>query len=117
MLALCVLLAAPCAAVVNQNELGVNPIRKIVNMLQDMQKELEHEAENEAELFEKAMCTCENGEKELSGVIETSKAEMDRLTSKIQEDTATQGQLTEELKSHGATKAQAEADLEKATEL
>jgi len=117
MLALCVLLAAPSAALVNQNELAVNPIRKIVNMLQDMQKELEHEAENEAELFEKAMCTCENGEKTLSGVIETSKAEMDRLTSKLEEDKATQGQLTEELKEHTATKAQSEADLEKATEL
>merc|ERR1719453_2856848 len=63
------------------------------------------------------MCTCENGEKTLSGVIETSKADMERLTSKIEEDEATQGQLTEELKEHAATKAQAEADLEKATEL
>eukprot|EP00746_Dinoflagellata_sp_MGD_P163223 gnl/MRDRNA2_/MRDRNA2_91149_c0_seq1.p1 gnl/MRDRNA2_/MRDRNA2_91149_c0~~gnl/MRDRNA2_/MRDRNA2_91149_c0_seq1.p1 ORF type:complete len:777 (+),score=273.97 gnl/MRDRNA2_/MRDRNA2_91149_c0_seq1:103-2433(+) len=117
MLALCMLLAAPCAALVNQNELAVNPIRKIVNMLQDMQKELEHEAESEGELFEKAMCTCENGEKTLSNVIETSKAEMERLTSKIEEDEATQAQLSEELKEHATTKAQAEGDLEKATEL
>lgn len=117
MLAVCVLLATPYAVLAGQDNLGVNPIRKIVGMLQDMQKELEHEAENEAELFEKAMCTCENGEKSLSSVIETSSAEMERLTSKIQEDTATQGQLTEELKSHTATKAQSEADLTKATEV
>lgn len=117
MLALCVLLTSPYATLAGQGESGVNPIRKITNMLQDMQKELEHEAEHEAELFEKAMCTCENGEKELSGVIETSSAEMQHLTAKIEEDTATQGQLAEELKSHTATKAQSEADLNKATEL
>merc|ERR1719453_1523111 len=104
-------------ASVVQNKLEVNPIRKIVGMLQDMQKELEHEADNEAELFEKAMCTCENGEKSLSNVIETSAAETDRLTSKIEEDTAQQDALAEELKNHAETKKTAENDLEKATGL
>jgi len=104
-------------ASVVQNKLEVNPIRKIVGMLQDMQKELEHEADNEHELFEKAMCTCETGDKSLSSVIETSAAETDRLTSKIEEDTAEMQSLAEELKAHAESKQQAEGDLEKATGL
>jgi hypothetical protein len=115
--ALFVLCIAHSQANADKNKLEVNPIRKIVGMLQDMQKELEHEADNEAELFEKAMCTCENGEKSLSSVIETSSAETDRLTSKIEEDTAQKDSLAEELKQHADTKQQAEADLAKATEL
>merc|ERR1719158_1120730 len=102
-------------ASVDQNRLEVNPIRKIVGMLQDMQKELETEADSEEQLFEKAMCTCENGEKSLTNVIETSAAETDRLKSKIEEDTAEMDSLAEELKTHAESKAQSEADLEKAT--
>jgi len=111
------LFVAQVQASVDENRLAVNPIRKIVGMLQDMQKELEHEADNEEELFEKAMCTCESGEKSLSNVIETSAAETDRLTSKIEEDTAQQDALAEELKNHAETKKTAENDLEKATGL
>jgi len=111
------LFMAQSQASVDQNKLAVNPIRKIVGMLQDMQKELEHEADSEEELFEKAMCTCENGEKSLTNVIETSAAETDRLKSKIEEETAETESLAEELKNHADTKQQAEADLEKATGL
>merc|ERR1719453_1817409 len=92
-------------ATVDQNKLEVNPIRKIVGMLQDMQKELEHEADNEAELFEKAMCTCESGEKSLTNVIETSAAETDRLTNKIEEETAESDSLAEELKQDAYSEA------------
>jgi hypothetical protein len=111
------LFVTQCQASVDQNRLEVNPIRKIVGMLQDMQKELEHEADSEEELFEKAMCTCESGEKSLSSVIDESAAETDRLTSKIEEDTAESDSLAEELKNHAETKKSAENDLAKATGL
>ena len=35
-----------------------NPIRRIVTLLQDMQKEIETEGEKEEEAFEKFMCYC-----------------------------------------------------------
>merc|ERR1719174_1704199 len=78
----------------------VNPIRKIVDMLGDMQKELQHEQDNEKELFEKAMCSCETGEKDLQTVIDESTATITDLTSKLEEETAQQSALDEELKGH-----------------
>lgn len=94
-----------------------NPIRKITGMLEDMRNELQHEADSEGELFEKAMCTCENGGKELSKVIENTASDIDRLTAKISEETALNSQLSGELQQHRDTKAAAEADLDQATGL
>jgi len=96
---------------------SVNPIRKIVNMLADMQKELEHEQDNEKELFEKAMCSCETGEKDLQTVIDSSTATIADLTSKLEEETAEKSRTDEELQNAYAGKAAAEADLAKATHL
>jgi len=95
----------------------VNPIRKIVGMLQDMQKELQHEQDNEAELFEKAMCSCENGEKDLQTVIDQSTAAITDLSSKVEEETASKKSNDEDLKNQYASKAQAIDDLGKATSL
>merc|ERR1719453_3063318 len=66
-------------------------------MLADMKSELEHEAETEAEVFEKAMCICETGSKQLSGVIDHSNSEIERLTSKIEKDTATKAKLDKDV--------------------
>lgn len=93
----------------------VNPIRKVVGMLEDMRGELERETEQEGELFEKAMCTCEGGEKDLNKVIADSTTESARLSSQIDEESAQQASVTQALKEHNANKASASADLEKAT--
>ena len=45
-----------CVALTLQME--ANPIRKVVTLLQDMQKELEAEGEKEEELYNKFMCYC-----------------------------------------------------------
>merc|ERR1719240_1802912 len=81
-------------------------MRRIITMLQDMQKELEREGEMEKELFEKAMCVCENGEKELTQSIEDSKAAIEEHSSKINAGTAEQAQLTQEIADHGTNKEQ-----------
>merc|ERR1719156_143925 len=95
----------------------VNPIRKIVTMLQDMQKELQHEQDNEKELFEKAMCACESGEKDLQTVIDQNTAAISDLTAKLEEETATKKSNDQELQGHYASKQQAQADLATATAL
>merc|ERR1719265_2354926 len=81
-----------------------NPMRKIISMLQDMQKELEREAENEAAIFEKAMCACEGGGKELSDVIAESSASIDSLSAKVKEETAEKQSLAQELADHYSSK-------------
>merc|ERR1719159_852396 len=94
-LALQFLLITHVAATISKVE--ENPIRKITGMLSDMKTELEHEAETEAQVFEKAMCICETGSKELSGVIEHANSEIERLTLKIEKDTAQKEKLDKEV--------------------
>merc|ERR1719281_2411523 len=76
----------------------INPIRKVVGMLEDMRGELERETEQEGELFEKAMCACEAGESDLNKVIADSTAEAARLSSQIDEESAQQASVTQALK-------------------
>jgi outer membrane murein-binding lipoprotein Lpp len=92
-----------------------NPIRKITGMLQDMKTELEKEAETEAEVFEKAMCICESGSKELSGVIDHSNSEIERLTHKIEKDTATKDKLDKGIEIGEKDKVDTEQSLAEAT--
>merc|ERR1719335_524381 len=79
---------------------GENPIRKVVRLMQDMQKEIETEMAKEKELFEKFMCICNTYDDELAATAAKATAEIKELTSKIEEETAEKGQLVEELKSH-----------------
>jgi hypothetical protein len=96
---------------------SVNPIRKIVGMLSDMRGELERERDQEGEIFEKAMCACEGGEKDLNKVIEDSTAESARLKSQIEDESAQQAGVKQALQEHYANKASATQDLQKATDL
>merc|ERR1719160_1737256 len=92
-----------------------NPIRKVVRLMQDMQKEIETELAKEKELFEKFMCICNTYDDELAATAQKATAQIKEMTSKIEEETAEKGQLEEELKSHNKDKAAAETDLSKAT--
>jgi predicted nucleic acid-binding Zn-ribbon protein len=89
-----------------------NPIRKITGMLEDMKAELERDAEAEAETFDKAMCICETGEKELSGVIDYSNQEIERLTHKIEKDSAEKTQMDKDIKIAEKDKVDTEDTLE-----
>merc|ERR1719335_50098 len=84
-------------------------------MLEDMKKELEHEAANEVEIFDKAMCICETGSKELQGVIDTSSSEITRLTSKIESGTAEKEKMDKDLVAHRKDKEETESSLAEAT--
>jgi hypothetical protein len=53
--------------------LSVNPIRRVVTMLQSMQKKVAAEGEKEEELFDKFMCYCKNGRGSLEGSIASAK--------------------------------------------
>jgi hypothetical protein len=116
-LALVAMLISPSVAVSEKLQLSANPMRKIVTMLQDMQKEIEREGEMEKELFEKAMCACETGQKELQKTIEDATAESDSQASTIEAQTAEKSTLTQEIEDHKTSKAQAEKDLAEATSI
>lgn len=86
-------------------------------MLQDMQKEVEREGEAEKEIFEKALCACEGGEKELDKTIADSEAAIEEWTAKTESGKAESTQLTQEVADHKTNAAQAKSDLSEATTL
>lgn len=93
---------------------GANPIRKVVTLLQDMQKEIEVEGAKEQELYDKFMCFCNGGTADLQKTSADSQATVDSLTAKSEEMTAEKSGLEEELVKHKSELAQAEQDLDKA---
>jgi len=48
-----------------QSSVNANPIRKVVTMLQNMQKKVSTEGEKEKALFDKFMCYCKNSDSTL----------------------------------------------------
>merc|ERR1719160_1712109 len=96
---LCLLMLQPAFGLHTKTVSSENPMRKIISMLQDMQKEVEREGVAEKEIFDKALCACENGEEELDKTIAES------------------AQLTQEVADHKTSAAQATSDLGEATML
>merc|ERR1719191_2472948 len=94
-----------------------NPMRKIIGMLQDMQKELEREGEVEKEIFDKAICACEGGTASLEKVISDSTSQMEELTAKVASGNAEKAQLTQDVAEHKTNAAGAKSDLDEATML
>merc|ERR1719353_1737335 len=93
-----VLASSATAASVESELQGSNPIRKVVTMLQDMQKTVESEGKKEEDLFDKFMCYCSGGE----GALEAS---------------ITQGktQIEQDLKTHKSDRSAAEATIKEST--
>jgi chromosome segregation ATPase len=94
-----------------------NPIRKVVTMLQSMQKKVTAEGEKEQELFDKFMCYCKNGDEALAKSISDAEAKVPAVTSDIEEAEATVKQLKLDLKSHQTDRAVAKAAMAEATSL
>jgi len=67
------------------SRLNVNPIRRVVTMLQSMQKKVEAEGKKEDELFDKFMCYCKNGVGALEASIEAAVAKNEQLIADIKE--------------------------------
>merc|ERR1719220_2629202 len=65
-----------CIALANAAEErnSLNPIRKVVTLLQSMQRKVEEEGVREAELFEKFDCYCKNGRGDLTASISAAEA-------------------------------------------
>merc|ERR550514_2632869 len=107
--ALCLLILALASA-----ERGANPIRKVVTLLQDMQKEVAAEGAKEKELFDKFMCFCTGNTAELEKSIDDAKAKIEELNGKLKSETAEKAQLELDVVQHKTDKESAEADLSKA---
>jgi len=101
----------------SNSQLTVNPIRRVVTMLQSMQKKVEAEGEKETEMFEKFMCYCKNGKGALAASIEAAKGKNEQLISSIEETDSRLKQSKADLKGAQESRAAAKEAVAKATSL
>jgi chromosome segregation ATPase len=111
------LLLGAVAASADQSNAGANPIRKVVTMLQKMQKKVEAEGEKEKELFDKFMCYCKNGAADLGKSIGDTNTKIPELQTTIEESISQKAQLEEDLKKHQTDRSSAKAAMAEATAL
>merc|ERR1719163_1212856 len=100
-----------------QQTSAANPIRKVVTMLQSMEKKVTAEGEKEQELFDKFMCYCKNGDEALAASISAAEAKVPAVGADIEEAEAQVKQLKADLKSHQTDRAAAKAAMAEATNI
>jgi len=91
---------AHASASLGESALNANPIRRVVTMLQMMQKKVTAEGEKEQELFDKFMCWCNSGAEELEASIQSAETKLPHLASKLKELEALIAQLKGEIAKH-----------------
>merc|ERR1712037_526284 len=96
-------------------QLALNPIRKVVNLLQAMQKKVEEEGEAEAKLYEKFMCYCKNGAGDLEASISAAEDKLASLPNEIKAAVEKLTQLKADVKQHQTDKQAAKDAMAEAT--
>mmetsp|Transcript_145066 Transcript_145066/g.464886 ORF Transcript_145066/g.464886 Transcript_145066/m.464886 type:complete len:783 (-) Transcript_145066:81-2429(-) len=95
----------------------VNPVKRVVNLLNKMKSELEAEADNEAEMYDKMVCWCETNEKEKTKAIADAEAKDLQLSAEIEERAAKFGNLAASIEQTKKEIQENTANLEQATEI
>jgi len=95
--------------------LVANPIRRVVTLLQNMQKKVEEEGAKEKKLFEKFMCYCKNGLGDLRQTIDAAESKVPKVTSALAEAEALKDQLEKDIGELKGGSTDAKAAIAKAT--
>jgi len=113
---LCSMIAMSGASQEHSQTMGLaNPIRKVVTMLQNMQKKVEEEGEREKKLYEKFMCYCQSGGKELEKSISEAEDKVSTLPAEIKAAEEKMTQLKDDIKQGQTDRAAAQRAMKKAT--
>jgi len=94
-----------------------NPIRKVVTMLQNMQKKIADEGAKKEAMFDKYMCYCKNADTTLAQSISDAQTKIPQVESSIKEGAAMKKQLEGELKDAQVSRVEAKDTIAKATAL
>jgi len=109
------IVAALAGANAAVTEHQVNPIRKVVTLLQQMQNKVAAEGKKKEEIYDKFMCYCGNADELLGAAIAEAEKKVPLVGSSIEEDTAMKKQLEADLKAHQTDRAAAKDAIAKAT--
>jgi len=69
---------------VSATDTRANPIRKVVTLLQNMQKKVTEEGEREKDLYDKFMCHCRSGSGDTSAAISAAETKIPAVSSDIE---------------------------------
>jgi chromosome segregation ATPase len=112
------LLAVPSAfAELQLAQHRANPIRKVVTMLQEMEKQVTAEGEKEEKAFKEFMCYCKTGVTTLEQSISDGEAKIEMLTNKLKELVEKKDATEASLKEHGDSREEAKKQVAEATAL
>jgi len=98
-------------------QVAANPIRKVVTMLQSIQKKVQAEGEKEEAMFKKFMCYCKNSGGDLQASIDASDTKIPQVESDINAAKAEKSQLEEDLTKHRADREAAKGAMAEATSI
>merc|ERR1719330_1359686 len=76
--------STPWIALGSEQQQALNPIRKVVTMLQSMQQKVQEEGVTELALYKKFMCYCTTGSGDLSASIGGAEEKIPAVTSNIE---------------------------------
>jgi predicted nucleic acid-binding Zn-ribbon protein len=96
-------------------EARANPIRKVVNLLQALQKKVTAEGERAEDLYQKFMCYCKNSGGDLQASITAAEEKIPQLTASIEAASDKKSQLEADLKAHQTDRAAAKKAMDEAT--
>jgi len=96
---------------------AANPVRRVVSMLQSMQKKVEAEGEKEEELYKKFSCYCKTGAADLSASITAAGTKGTQLGSDVASAEEQLAQVKQELKDAQAERAEAKTAIASATSI
>jgi septal ring factor EnvC (AmiA/AmiB activator) len=96
-------------------EAAANPVRKVVTLLQKMQKQVELEGEKEKELYEKFVCYCKTGSGDLEASIEAAESKIATLDADIKAAIAEKAKTEEQLAQAKQDRTDAKAAMAAAT--
>jgi len=113
----CALLATTDHASAATTQNAVNPIRKVVTMLQDMTTKVTEEGKKEEELYKKFMCYCKNNGGDLTASIEAAQTKIESVTAELKSGEERKAQTEADLKEHQGSRAEAEDTMATATAL
>jgi len=95
----------------------MNPIRKVVTLLQDMQKKVTEEGEKDKELYEKFECYCKSGTSDLTASISSAETAGVETSADVKTAKEKKTLTEEELKTAQDDRVAAKAAIEEATAL
>jgi chromosome segregation ATPase len=95
---------------------GENPVRKIVNLLQNMQKKIEEEGEQQQEMFEKFMCYCDTNSGKLQKSVDDLTETVPQNEASVKSKTELKAQIEGELVTHKQDREDAQSTVQTSTE-